>query len=78
MKREEAISCLKEISAVYIDASAVTLSLSKPTEASIGYQLQIKAPSASADINAIKHIINKRKLALREENESIVIYEPKV
>ena len=56
---------------------AVTLSLSKPTEASIGYQLQIKAPSALDDINAIKYIINKRKLALKEENESIVIYDTK-
>ena len=78
MKREEAISCLKEISAVYINASAVTLNLSKPIEASIGYQLQIKTQTALVDINTIKHIVKKRKLALREENESIAIYEPKV
>ena len=78
MKREEAISCLKEISAVYINASAVTLSLSEPSEASIGYQLQIKAQTALVDINTIKRIVKKHKLALREENESMVIYEPKV
>jgi hypothetical protein len=77
MKREEAISCLKEISEVYINASAVTLSLSKPTEESIGYQLQIKTLPALADIDTIKHIIKKRKLKLREENESIIIYEPR-
>ena len=79
MKRDEAISCLKEISVAYKDASAVTLTESKATDASIGYQLHITASLASViDRELVKGVIEKHNLSIREENGEVVIYKAKL
>lgn len=74
MKRAEAVSFLKEISAACGDASAISLSESKTTDASIGYQLRIKPPF---DGQQVKDVIDKHRLAMKEENGEVIIYQPK-
>ncbi len=78
-KRDEAVTTLKEISEACKDMyeSAVSLIESKPEDVSTGYQLHIKAALGCTDILLVREIVEKHKLAIKEENDEVVIYQPK-
>ncbi|MCW3995532.1 MAG: hypothetical protein NWE98_05225 [Candidatus Bathyarchaeota archaeon] len=79
MRRDEAITCLKEIKDTCRDllADAVALVGSKPDDLSKGYQVHIKTILDSETKRQVEKIASKHSLALKEEQGKIVIYQPK-
>ena len=80
MKRHEAVTCLREINDTCKNMSpdSVTLFYSKPDDQlSTGYQVHIKAVLDSETKQQVRRITEKHSLALKEEKEKVVIYQPK-
>jgi hypothetical protein len=79
LKRYEAVTTLREISEACKDmyGSAISLVTSKPEDESTGYRLCIKASLDGNDKTIVKEIAQKRKLAIREEKDEMVIYQPR-
>jgi hypothetical protein len=80
MKREEAVTYLKEITRVCENLSphAITLTSSRPADAlSAGYQVRIKTELDEESKRQIQVIVEKNNLAIAEENGEIIIYRPK-
>jgi hypothetical protein len=80
MKRDEAVTTLREISEACKDmyGSAVSLEESKPDDESTGYKLCIKASFDGNDRMLVRGIAEKRNLAIKEEKDELVIYQPKL
>jgi hypothetical protein len=81
MNRDEAVVCLKEITNSCIDLSpnAVTLVNSEPDDPlSTGYRVHIKAVMDNYIRQQIRNIVENRSLKLKEENDELVIYQPKI
>jgi hypothetical protein len=79
MKREEAVTCLKEITAFCTNMSpnAVTLTDSTQSSLSVGYQVKIKTVLDVETKQQVQEIAKKYNLALKESEEEIIIYRPK-
>jgi hypothetical protein len=80
MKRDEAVTCLKEInkSCGQLSPEAVTLVYSQANDPfSIGYQVHIQTILDSETKGQIQTIIQERSLALKEEANKFIIYKPK-
>jgi hypothetical protein len=80
MKRNEAVTCLKEITITCTNMSpdSITLFNSKPDDLdSTGYQVHIKTVLDNETKQRLQNIAEKHSLALREENGKVVIYQPK-
>jgi len=80
VKRDEVVTCLKEITVTCTSMSpdSVTLFNSKPDDLdSTGYQVHIKAVLDNETKQRLQNIAEKHSLALREENGKVVIYQPK-
>ena len=80
MNRHEAVTCLREINDTCQNMSpdSVTLFHSKPDDPlSTGYQVHIKAVLDSETKQQVRSITEKHSLALKEEKEKVVIYQPK-
>jgi hypothetical protein len=79
MKRDEAVITLREISETCRDmnGSAVSLINSKPEDASTGYRLCIKGFLDGNDRMLLRNIAEKRKLAIKEEKDEVIIFQPK-
>ncbi len=80
MKRNEAVTCLKEISAscngMALDWVALVESKSSDPQ-SIGYQVHIHTFIDIETRRRLQSIAGKRSLVLREEKDKGVIYQPK-
>jgi hypothetical protein len=80
MKRNEAITCLKEITNTCTNMSldSITLFNSKPDDPqSTGYQMHIKTVLDNETKQRLQNIAKKHSLALREEKGKVIIYQPK-
>jgi hypothetical protein len=80
MKRQEAVTCLKEIrvNCSHMSPEIVELINSQPDDQfSTGYQLHIQTLLDQQTKQQIRLIAAKRRLALKEENGRVVIYQPK-
>ncbi len=80
MNRAEAVDCLKEIMSACCSLcpDAVTLFSSKPTDPlSMGYQVHIKTSMDPQTFLEVKRIVEKSCLALKQECDKMVIYQPK-
>lgn len=81
MKRDEAVTFLKEITTTCTDMSpdSVTLFPSQVNDPiSTGYQVHIKTVLDGETKQQIQSIVEKYRLAFKEENGKVVIYRPKV
>jgi hypothetical protein len=80
MKREEAVTCLKEItcSCANMSPNAVTLTDPKLNDPlAVGYQVKIKTILDSETKQQVQQIAKKYNLALKEGEEEIIIYRPR-
>jgi hypothetical protein len=80
MKRDEAVTFLKEITNTCTNMSpdSVTLFNSKPDDLdSTGYQVHIKTVLDNETKQRLQNIAEKHSLALKEEEGKLVIYQPK-
>jgi hypothetical protein len=81
MKRDEAITLLREISSSRQNLSpySVSLVMSRPDDQrSVGYQLHIHIALDQETEQQIRSIASKNCLAIhREKGEAIIIYKPK-
>ena len=80
MKRDEAISFLKEITTVCsaMTPDAVTLCISEINDLNaVGYQVHIKTVLDSKTRQQIEGIAKKHCLVLKEEHDEVVIYRPR-
>jgi hypothetical protein len=78
LKRQEAVTCLKEINAATgISPEAVALFPSKAEDNSTGYQMHIKIAIDSKTKQTLQNIAEKYGLSVKEEEGKVVIYESK-
>jgi hypothetical protein len=81
MKRDEAISVLREISGCCRNLSPDSILLVKTQidgERSAGYQLHIHMALDGSTVEQIRAIASRNRLAVHEEKgEGIIIYKPK-
>lgn len=81
MKRDEAISVLREINVSCKNLSPDSIFLVKAQlndQLSVGYQLHIRMALDPFTVEQIQAIASKNKLVLNEEKgEGVIIYKPK-
>jgi hypothetical protein len=80
MNRQEAVTCLKEITAICgsMSPDAISLVNSKPDNPlSTGYQLHIQTVLDGETKRQVQIIAEKNSLALKEEKGQVIIYRPK-
>lgn len=79
MNREEAVACLKEILALsqHMSPNAVTFEKSLANEISTGYRVRIKGSTFDDDRQAVNLVAKNHKLVVKEEDNEIVIYQPR-
>jgi hypothetical protein len=77
LDRNEAMAFLKELQGHCWDMNPDRISLdeSNVSESSVGYRVQIKGIIDKATREYVKTIANKRKLAVKEESDKIIIYK---
>lgn len=80
VKRHEAVTCLKEItdSCTTMSPDSISLIHSDPDDPhSTGYQVHIKTSLDDETKECLQGIVEKHRLALKEEKGKVVIYQPK-
>lgn len=78
MKRQEAVTCLKEINVVTrMSPEVVALLNSKAEDNSTGYQMHIKATVDNKTKQTLQGIVEKYNLSIKGEENIVVIYRPK-
>ncbi len=80
MKREEAITFLKEITSTcgFMTPDSVDLFRSRTDDQNaVGYQVHIKTVLDAETKRQVRNIAEKYSLALKEEEDEVVIYRPK-
>ena len=80
MRRDEAVSFLKEVTAACANMSpdSVALFHAHPTDPkSTGYQVQIKTILDSETREQVQTIAERHSLALKQEKDKVVIYKPR-
>ena len=75
LDRNEAVTCLREITVLASMAlDSVSLSVSKPGDLSVGYQVHIKAVFDEETERQIRVIAQKRELSLTKNQDELIIY----
>lgn len=80
MKRDEAVTFLKEISTACSNLSPNSVALVNSEyndPLSIGFQVHIQTVLDTEDMKRIKNIAANHRLALKGDKEKIIIYQPK-
>lgn len=80
MRRDEAVTCLKEITSTCTNMSpdSVALVQSKPDDPlSVGYQVHIETVLDQETERQLEDIAKKLHLALKKEKDKVIIYKPK-
>ncbi|MCW3994982.1 MAG: hypothetical protein NWE98_02385 [Candidatus Bathyarchaeota archaeon] len=75
MQRNEAVVYLKEILTIDSHIPLSTVTFERPHHSS-GYQLRIRGAVKESDKQTVKEIARKHRLAVKEEDDQVIVYKP--